>query len=79
MCGIAGILSTDPAHVSPDRLKKMTDAIAHRGPDGEKTWIGNAGQAGLGHRRLAIIDPSPEAAQPMHYLDRYTIVHNGEI
>jgi asparagine synthase (glutamine-hydrolysing) len=79
MCGIAGILSTDPAHVSPDRLKKMTDAIAHRGPDGEKTWIGGDERVGLGHRRLAIIDLSEEAAQPMHYLDRYTIVHNGEI
>ena len=79
MCGIAGILSADPAHISPDRLKKMTDAIAHRGPDGEKTWIGNNGCVGLGHRRLSIIDLSEDAAQPMHWRDRYTIVHNGEI
>ena len=57
----------------------MTDAIAHRGPDGEAVWINPSGVAGLGHRRLSIIDLSPAAAQPMHYGGRYTIVHNGEI
>jgi len=79
MCGIAGILSANPANISRDRLKKMTDAIAHRGPDGEGAWISSSGIAGLGHRRLAIIDLSPAGAQPMLYLDRYAIVHNGEI
>lgn len=79
MCGIAGILSSDPAHITGDRLKKMTDAIAHRGPDGEGAWISPSGLAGLGHRRLSIIDLSAAAAQPMHYRDRYSIIHNGEI
>ena len=79
MCGIAGILSADAAKTSPERLKTMTAAIAHRGPDGEHTWISPSGLAGLGHRRLAIIDLSPAGIQPMHYLDRYTIIHNGEI
>jgi asparagine synthase (glutamine-hydrolysing) len=79
MCGIAGILSTDPAKITDERLKLMTDAIAHRGPDGEGCWISASGLAGLGHRRLSIIDLSPAGAQPMHYLDRYTIIHNGEI
>ncbi len=79
MCGIAGILSADAAKVSPELLKKMTAAIAHRGPDGEDSWISPSGLAGLGHRRLAIIDLSPAGAQPMHCLDRYTIVHNGEL
>src|SRR3569833_100495 len=79
MCGIAGIVSPDPANISRQRLKQMTDAIAHRGPDGEGAWINPSGQVGLGHRRLAIIDLSPAGAQPMHYLDRYTILHNGEI
>ena len=79
MCGIAGILSADAAKISPERLKKMTAAIAHRGPDGEHTWISPSGLAGLGHRRLAIIDLSPAGIQPMHYLDRYTIIHNGEL
>lgn len=57
----------------------MTAAIAHRGPDGEGVWINGSGQAGLAHRRLSIIDLSPAGAQPMHYLGRYTIIHNGEL
>ncbi len=79
MCGIAGILSPNPANITRERLQKMTDAIAHRGPDGEGAWINESGLTGLGHRRLAIIDLSPAGSQPMHYLDRYTIIHNGEI
>ncbi|HWK02311.1 MAG TPA: asparagine synthase (glutamine-hydrolyzing) [Puia sp.] len=79
MCGIAGILSPDPVNITRERLQKMTDAIAHRGPDGEGAWISGSGLAGLGHRRLSIIDLSPAGSQPMHYLDRYTIIHNGEI
>ncbi len=42
-------------------------------------WINDSGGTGLGHRRLSIIDLSSAGAQPMHYLDRYTIIHNGEI
>lgn len=79
MCGIAGIISADRANVTGQQLKKMTDAIAHRGPEGEHFWINPSGTAGLGHRRLSIIDPSPAAAQPMHYLQRYSIVFNGSI
>lgn len=79
MCGLTGILSPNPLNITVQRLKSMTDAIAHRGPDGENTWISESGLIGLGHRRLSIIDLSPAGAQPMHYLQRYTIVHNGEI
>jgi asparagine synthase (glutamine-hydrolysing) len=79
MCGIAGIISLNPKLVTIDRLKRMTDILAHRGPDGEACWINENGVAGLGHRRLSIIDLSVNAAQPMHYLNRYTIIHNGEI
>src|ERR1700744_6474887 len=79
MCGIAGILSVNPSHITGERLKKMTDSIAHRGPDGEGCWISASGLAGLAHRRLSIIDLSSAGAQPMHYLDRYTIIHNGEV
>jgi asparagine synthase (glutamine-hydrolysing) len=77
MCGIAGIIST--TGVDRERLKKMTDALAHRGPDGEGCWVNIEGKTALGHRRLAIIDTSPAAAQPMHFAGGYTIVHNGEI
>jgi asparagine synthase (glutamine-hydrolysing) len=79
MCGIAGILSTDPANITPERLKFMTDALAHRGPDGEGHWLDPSGRIGLGHRRLSIIDLSPAGAQPMACLDRYSVIHNGEI
>ena len=79
MCGIAGIIPVKGQQVAGNLLIKMTDAIAHRGPDGGAQWINHAATAGLGHRRLAIIDLSANAAQPMHYLERYSIVHNGEI
>jgi asparagine synthase (glutamine-hydrolysing) len=79
MCGIAGILSKDTSMVTSQHVKKMTDVISHRGPDGEGQWISASGEIGLGHRRLSIIDLSHEADQPMHYLGRYSIVFNGEI
>lgn len=79
MCGIAGILSADAAKISTQRLKQMSAAVAHRGPDGEGLWTSPSGLAGLAHRRLSIIDLSPAGAQPMHYLGRYTIIHNGEL
>jgi asparagine synthase (glutamine-hydrolysing) len=79
MCGIAGIISANPQLVSARQLKKMTDAIAHRGPEGDGFWFNAANTAGLGHRKLSIIDLTTAASQPMHYRQRYTIVYNGEI
>jgi asparagine synthase (glutamine-hydrolysing) len=79
MCGIAGIISPNPNNISKRRLIKMTDSLAHRGPDDEGLWINASGSAGFGHRRLSIIDLSENASQPMHYDDRYSVVHNGEI
>ena len=79
MCGIAGLIAKDVSLISTERLKKMSDIISHRGPDGEGQWVSENGQVGLAHRRLSIIDLSHEADQPMHYLDRYSIVFNGEI
>lgn len=78
MCGIAGIIHLDGAPVAPPVLQRMTDAIAHRGPDGEGHWI--EGNVGLGHRRLAIIDLSPAGYQPMASADqRYIFSFNGEV
>jgi asparagine synthase (glutamine-hydrolysing) len=79
MCGIAGIIKFSREKVSQQQLKVMTDAIAHRGPDGEGQWVNVDGNIGLSHRRLSIIDLSNFGHQPMHYLDRYTITFNGEI
>ncbi len=78
MCGIAGIISK--SKVERSVVKKMTDTIAHRGPDGEGFWFNDNNTLGLGHRRLSIIDLSDNGKQPMHYLEgRYTIIFNGEI
>ena len=56
MCGIAGIINLDGSPVSKSVLKKMTDVIAHCGPDGEGYWIER--NVAIGHRRVAIIDLS---------------------
>ena len=78
MCGIAGIFHIGTAKpVDPARVRAMTDAIAHRGPDGSGVWT--ASGVGLGHRRLSIIDIAG-SPQPMAYADeRFQIVFNGEI
>ena len=78
MCGIAGIFHLETAKpVDPDRVKRMTDAIAHRGPDGSGIWT--APGVGLGHRRLSIIDLDG-GAQPMLSDDGVlTLSFNGEI
>ena len=81
MCGIAGICSPEASLSDRGRLQQMADSLRHRGPDGEGFYIHDAGEAriGLVHRRLAITDPSPRHVQPFRYLNRYVIVHNGEI
>jgi len=78
MCGICGIFNLNGEPVSPIILRKMTDAIAHRGPDGEGFYVDSF--IGLGHRRLAIIDLSPAGHQPMITPDgQYALTYNGEI
>src|SRR5450432_3101347 len=77
MCGIAGILNKQvPA--TQEQIKRMTDAMCHRGPDAEGFYVD--GPLAFGHRRLSIIDLSDAANQP--FIDnsgRYAIVFNGEI
>lgn len=78
MCGIAGEFRRDGARPEADRLNAMGAALAHRGPDAEGSFI--EGRCGLVHRRLAVIDLSSAANQPMLTPDRRTaIVFNGEI
>lgn len=78
MCGVTGFINLNGEPASPVILKKMTDAIKHRGPDGEGQWI--EGNVGIGHRRLAIIDLSPAGHQPMISADhRFVLSYNGEI
>lgn len=68
----------DGSEPDRDRLAAMTRAVAHRGPDGE--GIDVAGPVGFGHRRLAIVDLSPDGRQPMASADgRARITFNGEV
>jgi asparagine synthase (glutamine-hydrolysing) len=78
MCGIVGVFHLDGRPTSPAVLRRMTDAIAHRGPDGEGFY--SDGFVAFGHRRLAIIDLSPAGHQPM--IDaggQHVLTYNGEI
>ena len=78
MCGVAGVIDLSGREVTLETLKSMTDAIAHRGPDGEGQWID--GNIGIGHRRLSIIDLTQAAKQPMVSSDlRYVLSYNGEL
>ncbi len=83
MCGIAGFL--DPRRRQDDAesravVGRMADALAHRGPDDSGAWIDAEAGVALGHRRLAIIDPSPLGHQPMESAcGRYVVSTNGEI
>ncbi|MBI4968097.1 MAG: asparagine synthase (glutamine-hydrolyzing) [Rhodospirillales bacterium] len=78
MCGIAGIVTTAPGdpRLMEASVRRMTDALLHRGPDGEGVWLGDG--VALGHRRLSIIDPAG-GAQPMIGESGAVIVFNGEI
>lgn len=78
MCGIAGIIS--PTRVDRHVLERMTNAVAHRGPDDLGLWMSVDAGVGLGHRRLAIVDLSPAGHQPMLSSDRrFVLTFNGEI
>ncbi len=78
MCGIAGIVRLDGHAVDHRLLDRLTDALAHRGPDGRGTCV--HGNVGLGHRRLKILDLTEAAAQPMITPDGNTaLTFNGEI
>jgi asparagine synthase (glutamine-hydrolysing) len=81
VCGLAGFW--DPRGVVSDPsecLVRMTDVIAHRGPDDQQVFFDADAGLGLGFRRLSIIDLSPEGRQPMTSASgRYVMVFNGEV
>src|SRR4051812_16747313 len=76
MCGIAGLMTRDGSPPPRAILEKLSAALAHRGPDGDGLRI--AGDCGLAHRRLAIIDVAG-GVQPIVAADGAAIVVNGEI
>jgi len=82
MCGIAGIISLASDASLAERLARMVEVQAHRGPDGRGTWRGTVGHVdvGLGAVRLAILDLSDAGLQPMRSASgRQLLVYNGEI
>jgi len=82
VCGIVGQLSLSPqaGRIDPALLAAMRDEMAHRGPDGSGQWISPDATVGLGFRRLAIVDLSAAANQPMTNEDGSVwLVYNGEI
>ncbi|MBP7055348.1 MAG: asparagine synthase (glutamine-hydrolyzing) [Candidatus Omnitrophica bacterium] len=82
MCGICGIIDAKGAFVSQEKIRLMADAMAHRGPDDSGFYLSpsSSPRAGLGHRRLSIIDLSSHGHQPMENEDgSLRIVLNGEI
>ncbi|HYV98217.1 MAG TPA: hypothetical protein VE967_12225, partial [Gemmatimonadaceae bacterium] len=77
MCGIAGLISRDlDAGAARAAVERMTAAQAHRGPDDSGIYVRseNGLTVVLGHRRLSIIDPTPEAAQPFRLKDDTTVL-----
>lgn len=80
MCGICGIISFDNSVIDEKILIRMRDEMKHRGPDAEGIFINETKNVGFGFRRLAIIDLSPAANQPMSNHDKSIwIIFNGEI
>ena len=81
MCGIAGVVSLDAERL----IGPMLESVEHRGRDDQGVWVSESidsfgRRACLGHRRLAIIDPSPGGHEPMFSHDgRYVLTFNGEI
>jgi asparagine synthase (glutamine-hydrolysing) len=80
MCGITGVITRDGSRVDAAQIALMRDTMTHRGPDDEGLWVSDDGRAGLGHRRLAIVDLSPAGRGPMGNEDgSVQVTFNGEI
>lgn len=80
MCGIVGLWRHGREDIDPVRFRAAVRVLAHRGPDGEGVFHDADARLHLGHRRLAILDPTPAGAQPMASDDGdLVIVYNGEV
>jgi asparagine synthase (glutamine-hydrolysing) len=76
MCGIVGVYNLNGEPFGLGAIKRMSDAMVHRGPDGDGYYTGEG--IALAHRRLAILDVSPRGAQPMTSKDgKWVVVFNG--
>ncbi|GAJ38355.1 asparagine synthase (glutamine-hydrolyzing) [Saccharococcus caldoxylosilyticus] len=81
MCGLVGFIVKQSSNIDYETvIKQMSMTLSHRGPDDFGIWVDPNVGISLGHRRLSIIDLSPEGHQPMHSIsNRYVVVFNGEI
>lgn len=81
MCGIVGFVNPNNKSASwGESLSRMTATLTHRGPDDEGYWLDSDAGVALGHRRLSIVDLSPEGRQPMSSAShRYQLSFNGEV
>lgn len=80
MCGIAGIWHIDKSPLEIEKLKRFTDSMFHRGPDGSGYKVFDGPMLGFGHRRLSILDLSESGKQPMEFeQNKLWITFNGEI
>src|SRR3954465_11607593 len=78
MCGLSGILNVERKPVDPAIIRRMSDCMAHRGPDADGFYIKD--EVALGHRRLSIIDLSTLANQPLFdESGRFALIFNGEM
>ena len=83
MCGIAGFVDTSRSTAADQMVRdvaRMTAKLAHRGPDDCGVWTDVRSGVAMGHRRLSVIDLSPDGHQPMRSTSgRYVVTFNGEI
>src|SRR3954452_7270391 len=78
MCGIVGAVSIRP--VDDGLVTEARDLLTHRGPDAAGLWTSPDRRVCLGHRRLAVVDLSPDANQPFRSADgRFALTYNGEL
>lgn len=78
MCGICGWIDWE-GRATVDVVQRMSDRLAHRGPDGDGVWRDPDGVAVLGHRRLKVLDVSERAHQPMEDAAGTVLSYNGEV
>src|SRR6267143_11669 len=82
MCGITGFLTSSAENEFEMKVvvARMANQLVHRGPDDSGVWVDRQAGVAFGHRRLSILDLSPEGHQPMHSdSGRYVITFNGEV
>jgi len=80
VCGLCGVVGRESEATLRAKATAMADTLAHRGPDASGVFVDARHGLAFGHRRLSVIDPSPEGAQPMaSSCGRFVVAYNGEI